>query len=227
LNTVVLNAALLKASPPGQAGNCVDVIVESANVAREYVSKLLNLARAGGEEKNHIEQVSVLEMLHQVARLFGPAAEKKGLYMRLEHEGDVEIRTDRQKVDRLIGNLVDNAVKYTQSGGVTMQVIAGDDQISIRVRDTGNGVPKESASHLFDEFYQVNNQRDGSSGFGIGLAICKCLASQLGGDVGLVSTGAEGSCFEVTIPRVCPADGGRAELEESVQRALLELAAPR
>jgi PAS domain S-box-containing protein len=224
LNTVALNAALLKTVPPEQVRSCAETIVESAKSAGEYVTKLLNFARAGGEEKNNLEQVSVLGVFHQVARRFGPAAQRKGLYMRLDHEGDVEMKTDRQKLERIIGNLVDNAVKYTAAGGVTLGLSPDDDYIAIRITDTGIGVPKESAPYLFDEFYQVNNQqRDGSSGFGIGLAICKCLANQLAGTVTLVSTGPEGSCFEVTLPKVCPVDGGAQALEETLQRALMEL----
>jgi PAS domain S-box-containing protein len=224
LNTVVLNAALLKTVQPEQMRACADTIVESAKSAGEYVTKLLEFARAGGDEKNHIEQVSVLGVFHQIARRFGPAAQRKGLYMRPVHQGDEEIKTDRQKLERLIGNLVDNAVKYTSTGGITLELIPQDERIAIRIRDTGMGVPKESAPYLFDEFFQVNNsQRDGSIGFGIGLAICKCLANQLGGSVYLVSTGEQGSCFEISVPRVCPVDGSGQSLEESLQKALLEL----
>src|SRR5204863_2102352 len=114
--------------------------------------------------------------------------------------------TDRQKLERIISNLVDNAVKYTHRGGVTLQLLAVESQISIRISDTGIGIPTNSAPHLFNEFYQVNNyERDRSKGFGMGLAICKSLARHLDGEVRLARTGVEGSCFEVLLkPAVQP-----------------------
>jgi PAS domain S-box-containing protein len=210
LNNVVLNAELLKIVPPDEVKTRVVTIVESAKSAGDYVTKLLDFARTGGEEQNRIEPFSLLSVLGQIEQRFRPVAEHKGLFIRVAAEHDIEIRSDRQKLERLISNLVDNAVKYTRAGGVTLAMMARDDQFSVRVTDTGIGVPRDNAPYLFDEFYQVNNtERDRSKGFGMGLAICKYLATQLGGTVRLVSTTEQGSSFEVILPIECPADGGR------------------
>jgi signal transduction histidine kinase len=120
------------------------------------------------------------------------------------------VRTDHQKLERLIANLVDNAIKYTRVGGVTLSLIPHEDHFALRVTDTGMGVPPQNAPYLFDEYYQVNNsERDRSKGFGMGLAICKYLAHQLGGTVRLLNTSDQGSSFEISLPIECPADSGK------------------
>jgi signal transduction histidine kinase len=210
LHNVMLNAELLKLVPPDEVKTRVVTIVESAKSAGDYVTKLLDFARTGGEEQNHIETLSVLGILAQIEQRFRPLAGQKGLYLRISAEKDMEIHCDRQKLERLIANLVDNAVKYTRTGGVTLELSSRDDEFCLRVTDTGIGVPRDNAPYLFDEFYQVNNtERDRSKGFGMGLAICKYLANQLGGNVRLVGTSEQGSSFEIRLPVECPADGGR------------------
>jgi hypothetical protein len=83
--------------------------------------------------------------------------------------------------------------------------------VRVRVKDTGIGIPPESAGHVFDEFYQVkNHERDRKKGFGIGLAICRQLARQFGGDVRLIDTSPDGSCFEVLVPAAAAAGAAAA-----------------
>ncbi len=215
LNTVVLNAELLKVVPPDEVRNCVLNIMESAKSAGDYVTKLLDLARAGGEEQNRIEYISVSSILSNIQQRFRPSAEKKGLYLQVASERDIEVQTDRQKLERLVGNLLDNAVKYTSTGGVILELLPDADTFAVRVTDTGIGIPADTAPYLFDEFYQVNNtERDRSKGFGMGLTICKYLAQQLGGSVRLITTSERGSCFEVTMPVQCPAEARLAPINE-------------
>jgi signal transduction histidine kinase len=147
-----------------------------------------------------------------VARRFQPIAEQKGLWLRVIGGGDddVEALTDRQKLDRVVSNLVDNAIKFTQRGGVTLELAQDGAGTRVLVGDTGIGVPERDAPFLFDEFYQVDNhERDRRKGFGMGLAICRSLARQLGGDVRLARTSPGGSCFEVAVAGCGPRGGGR------------------
>ena len=208
LHNVVLNAHLLKMSAREQSEvENVDMIVENAVAAGDLVTRLLDFAKAG-EDRNAPERVSMAAMLQQVARRFQPVAEGKGLYLRLDAERDAEVWVDRQKLERIVSNLLDNAIKFTDRGGVRLELatpaaaVNGDDDggVCVRIADSGIGIPDASVPYLFDEFYQVNNhERDRSKGFGIGLAICRSLARQLGGDVRLLRTGPYGSCFEVDV----------------------------
>lgn len=231
LNNLVLTAHLLKVSPAEEAGACADAILENATAAADLVTNLLDFARAGAEDRPAVEDVSLSAVLEHVVRRFRPAAERKGLTLRVDGKnagvgdggGDVVISSDRQKVERLVGNLVDNAIKYTERGGVRLDFAlggspsggtpaGGGEGVAVRVTDTGIGVPPANVPYLFDEFYQVNNyERDRRKGFGLGLAICKCLADQLGGRVRLAGTGEGGSCFEVALPGVRPRRRGRPD----------------
>ena len=167
----------------------------------------------------------LVPVLNQVARRFRRISEQKGLYLRVI-DGCApdagEVVTDRQKLERVVANLLDNALKFTERGGVTLELARHNGTTHVRVRDTGIGVPERDAPHLFDEFYQVDNhERDRSKGFGMGLAICRKLARELGGDVRLEHTGSGGSCFELLLdaplaerptvgPSVGPAAGADA-----------------
>jgi signal transduction histidine kinase len=196
------------------------MIVENSVAAGDLVSKLLDYARVGAQDHNDQELVALAPVLQQIARRFQPLAEKKQLYLKVEAgaaegaaEGGPAVLTDRQKLERIISNLVDNAIKYTAHGGVTLALAVREgDEACVRVADTGMGIPHGSIPYLFDEFYQVNNyERDRSKGFGMGLAICQCLARQLGGSVRLAGTSNAGSCFELLLPAaaVRPDRGGR------------------
>src|SRR5581483_6268408 len=119
LHNVVLNAHLLKLSARDPADvQSVGMIIENAVAAAELVTRLLDFARIEAQDKNVVEPVSLGATLHQVVRRFQPISEQKGLYLKVTGDRDVKVLTDRQKLERIISNLVDNAIKYTSRGGV-------------------------------------------------------------------------------------------------------------
>ena len=201
LNTVTLNAHLLKLSAKNEEETDIaNVVIENALTAAHLIGNLLELARADAQEKNSLESIALSPMLRQVVRRFQPPAQKKNLYLRIDQDADVTLVTDRVKLERILGNLIDNAIKYTETGGVTVRLSLRGGQIVFTVCDTGIGISQPNISKLFQEFYQADNpDRDRSKGFGMGLAICRSLAQQLNGDVRLASTGAAGSCFELVL----------------------------
>ena len=113
------------------------------------------------------------------------------------------IKSDRQKVKQILLNLLNNALKFTPSGSVT---IAGDFDdrariVTIAVRDTGVGIPEESQAHVFEDFRQVDaSTTRGYGGTGMGLSICRRLAQVLGGSIDLQSRVGEGSTFTLRLP---------------------------
>ena len=217
LNNVALNAQMLSLQiDHPEAIQSVRDIVENSIAAGRLVTRLLDFARVGVQEENDIRPVALGELLLLVVRRFQPAAEQKGLYLTIGGDTGMQVRTDRVKLERIIGNLLENAIKYTQRGGVQIFARMDQERMRLQITDTGIGIPAESVPRLFDEFYQVNNHaRDKSNGFGLGLAICANLARQLGGEVRLISTGSEGSCFEVCLGDEGVDCGGRPGLQES------------
>ena len=206
LNIVALNAHLLKTTAREQAEvESAKLIIENAVTASDLVAKALELAKADAEDHNIVERVPLPEVIHQVVRRFAPVAEQRGISLRVSEVDDVELLTDRMKLERIVSNLVDNAIKFTDRGGVALEAKALEGSTVVRVSDSGVGIPPEIAPHLFDEFYQgPGHAENGRKGFGMGLTICRLLARQLGGDVRLARTGPDGSSFDLVIGRPTP-----------------------
>lgn len=102
-------------------------------------------------------------------------------------------------ISRVIRNLLDNAIKYTDSGGtVTVKVTARGDEILVSVKDTGVGIPEDHLPHIFDAFYRVRRDAKGS---GLGLSIAKTIIEAHGGRIWAESIPAKGSVFSFTLPK--------------------------
>lgn len=133
--------------------------------------------------------------------VFAPAASAKGLQLRLRAT-PLAVHSDPQLLQRLLANLVDNAIKYTAQGGVVVLAHQRGAQVCVDVVDTGLGIAPEHAERIFDEFYQVGNPgRDRAQGLGIGLSIVQRLSRLLGLTVQLRSRQARGTRFRVVLPR--------------------------
>ena len=128
-------------------------------------------------------------------------AVSKGLRLRFRAH-DLAVRCDAQLLDQLLRNLVGNALRYTERGGVLVVARArGPDQVLIQVWDTGIGIAPQHQAQVFGEFMQIE-RRDGAGGLGLGLALVERCAALLGTRVQLRSTPGRGSCFGVLLPRL-------------------------
>ena len=144
---------------------------------------------------------TVLQALHPS---FASRAEERELQLRLRAT-PVWVRTDPHLLQRLLGNLIENAIKYTARGGVLVVARPRGAQVWIDVVDTGIGIAPEHADRVFDEFYQVDNPgRDRTRGLGIGLSIVRRLSLLLNHPVRLRSWPGHGTRFRVTVPRAKP-----------------------
>jgi len=114
----------------------------------------------------------------------------------------VYVRADRIKLSRVVGNLLGNAIKFTERGTVRLEGGRdGDGWGVVRVADTGIGIAPEHLRNIFDEFFQLRNpERDRNKGTGLGLTICKRLVDAMGGTLGVESSPGAGSTFTVTLP---------------------------
>ncbi len=132
---------------------------------------------------------------------FSVQAERRKLQLRLRASG-LWVRSDPQLLYRMLSNLIDNALKYTLQGGVTVVARHRGERVWIEICDTGIGIAPEQADRIFEEFYQVNNPgRDRSRGLGIGLSIVRRLGRLLGHPVELRSRPGRGTRFRLTLPR--------------------------
>ena len=134
---------------------------------------------------------------------YAALAAQQGLFLKVAApEEPLWGQTDGDQLIRIIGNLVNNAIKFTQTGGVTLSAEAADGgQILLQVSDTGPGIPEAERERVFEEFYQIGNpSRDRAQGLGLGLAIVQRTAALLGIGLVLDSTPGRGTTFELRIP---------------------------
>jgi two-component system phosphate regulon sensor histidine kinase PhoR len=129
------------------------------------------------------------------------AAAKNGLVLTLEPSPLVVVHGDRRRLGQALGNLIDNAVKYTEAGRVTVAVGAGDDSAWCEVRDTGPGIPAEDLPRIFERFYRVDKARSREKGgTGLGLSIVKHAIALHDGEVSVESRVGHGTSFRFEIP---------------------------
>jgi len=219
LNALSLQAGLLEMQiTHGSADGVREIAGEikaNARVAGELLDLLLEYARINeSSEKNALREVSLNELLTDSAGTFHSAATEKGLTLDVHVPAELSVRTDPLKLDRILRNLVANAIKFTPAGGITIRAHeAPGDRVIIEVVDTGIGIAPEHHARLFDDFFQVANiERDRRKGFGLGLAIARQLARQLGGDIACQSIEGRGSIFSLELP-IAPAAGDAALAE--------------
>jgi len=132
---------------------------------------------------------------------FEPQAAEKDIDLVIEPSSEGAL-TDPELMRRLLGNLVSNAIRYTQGGEVRISCIRRGDLVAIQVRDTGIGIPREQLDRVFEEFYQVDRGTQRPEGLGLGLSIVRRLQQLLNCGIELESSVGEGTTFRVTIPRV-------------------------
>ena len=109
----------------------------------------------------------------------------------------LQLEDYKQGLHQILGNFVRNAVKFTTKGSITIGFSQRPGWVRFYVRDTGIGIPEEERAKIFDRFYKVDTFTQGT---GLGLPICKNIAEQLGGRIGVDSAVGEGSCFRVEMP---------------------------
>jgi two-component system, sensor histidine kinase len=183
--------------------------VQSAlNALEAQFAQLLDLSQleAGAHTPERC-RVALAPLFARVVNEFRPQAEAKGLVLR-SAPTRLAVDSDAALLERMMRNLVSNAVRYTARGGIVVGARRRGARVSAVVVDTGVGIAPEHASRIFEEFYQVrggDRTSSASSGMGLGLAIVRRLGQLLGHDVAVVSRVGAGSCFCIDAPRAVDA----------------------
>jgi two-component system, sensor histidine kinase len=150
--------------------------------------------------KPEITDFPISAVLDEISASYAPIAAAKGLDWRVEFCTD-QVRTDLALLGRVLRNLVENAVRYTEHGHIRIVCHRVEGRLRIEVEDTGIGIPPEQLDRVFEEFHQVGNQaRDRNQGLGLGLAIVRRIADLLGHRIETRSRPGEGSIFSIELP---------------------------
>lgn len=175
-------------------------------VLQRMIDDLLEFSRMeAGRVKLHLGEVALPAMAHSVTARLAPLAEEAGLRLSVALPANLpEIDGDRTRLEQVLTNLVENAIKFTPAGG---QITVGGESLGDRVRlvvaDTGIGIPPDEQEKVFDRFYQVDgSERRAYRGTGLGLSICRHIVERHNGRIWVESDGApgRGSRFYVELP---------------------------
>jgi signal transduction histidine kinase len=199
-------------------------LTKQANTLTRLVKRLLDISRfeaSGG--KLDVRRVDLKKLLTTLEHSFSVLAMQREISFSVNH-GDglpATVMWDEDRINEVLGNLISNAFKFTERGGkVWLTAVSKDDRVSITVKDTGVGISADQLPHIFDKFYQANNQAQAATkGTGLGLAIAKEIVEAHGGQTSVESRVGQGTTFVVTLPTNPPVGRKRRELVPEAQGA--------
>jgi heavy metal sensor kinase len=146
--------------------------------------------------------VDLTDIVRQACELFAPAAEDKRVNLTYDVPDGVHLTGDTPMIQRMLSNLLDNAIKYTPSGGMVGIEVAEDQmQVLITIKDTGIGISPSDLSRIFERFYRCDQSRS-LAGTGLGLSLARAIARAHGGDITVMSMPNQGSTFTVTLLKI-------------------------
>lgn len=178
-------------------------LIVSANRLSSYVNNILNAAKHDrGHLKVHLQEESVASIYSTIDDDMKLRAIAQNRLLSVSFPGDLPtVAADKASISEVIGNLIDNAIKYSNDGGtVNVSAQATGDFVTCSVEDHGIGMPANVVSNLFHKFYRSHRSRETVAGTGIGLYICRAIVESHGGSINVRSVENEGSTFSFTLP---------------------------
>ena len=173
----------------------------------EFLTRLVNdlllLAQADeGKGTLRRESIQLNKLVEDLGDAYGAVAGKRGVTLSLDTSLPVSIAGDDTRLRQLFSNLIDNAIKYTPSGGtITIAVVPENEKVSVTITDTGMGIIKEEIPRIFDRFYKVDKSRSREEGgTGLGLSICRWIVEAHKGNIDVKSRPGKGTTIRVTLP---------------------------
>ncbi len=196
---VIVGATLENPRTPTDYQQALLDIAEEADRLRTVAEDLLTLARGDGHQPVTRESVDLHALLHDVTESLRPLAEEKELELNLDVSEPLTLQGDNDQLIRLFVNLLDNAIKYTEHGTITVKAQhVSNEQLCITVTDTGGGIPPDHLPHVFERFYRVESSRT-TRGAGLGLTIAQEIAQAHGGAITVTSAVGVGTTFVVRL----------------------------
>ena len=171
-------------------------VVEECDGLVNMIETMLEITETeAGASPAKRDSFDLSALVRQAVELFRPVAEEKNIEVRPEVPPGLFFRGDKKRMQRIVANLLENAVKYTgRNGTVSISAAEESGRFSLRCADTGPGIPQDDLPHIFERFYRCDKSRE-KSGVGLGLSLVKAYAESMGGNVSVESAPEEGSVF--------------------------------
>jgi signal transduction histidine kinase/CheY-like chemotaxis protein len=201
LHAMELFVAALEATADGEEVHAiVGDLREACNAAGRLLNALLDVSELeSGKLEGRFMDFPVQQLLDRMVRVYGPQARERGLALCVVPSSHV-VHSDPHLLERILGNLLSNAVRYTPAGRILLGCRRRHGKLRIEVWDTGLGIPDEERQRIFEEFHQLDNvARERRHGVGLGLAIVRRLANILGHEIFLHSVRGQGSVFAIEL----------------------------
>ncbi len=191
--------------------NYIEIIEKSGERLLNIINDLISISKVeAGQMEVFVSKTNLKEVLDYILTFFKPETDSKGLYLKqnlqVSPEGLV-VNTDREKLYAILTNLVKNAIKYTESGGIEIGVARQNRRVDFYIKDTGIGIPNDRKDAVFERFVQADiADVRALQGAGLGLAITKAYVEMLGGKIWLESSVGQGSTFYFNLFEKASAD---------------------
>ena len=196
----LLNGALRRTVKDERALEMIDSQQHSLTAMTNLLNSLLDISRLdAGAVSPELEDFPIRRLIDRLSDEFARQAQHRGLAFS-SLSSDSVICSDPNLLAEIIQNLVSNAIRYTDKGGVTLECVENEGRCRIEVTDTGIGIEEDQIDAIFGEFHQCKVPGASKEGFGLGLAIVRRLADLLGAQIAVVSDVGKGSCFSITLP---------------------------
>jgi signal transduction histidine kinase len=175
--------------------------IEECDTLIDMINTMLDITEAeAGVSEVKKEEVEVGGLILEACELFRPIADAKGIDLQTRLPQTLSLQIDRKKLQRIVSNIIENAIKYTpERGTVTVSAAARNGKIRIDVEDTGVGISEADLPHVFERFYRCDRSRS-AGGVGLGLSLVKAYTESLSGTIKVQSTLNQGSTFSVGFP---------------------------
>jgi signal transduction histidine kinase len=183
----------------------LEIAIRNTKRLQLLVNDILDIAKLESKVmKFTMEDLQLTKLIKDATASVKPFAKEKKLTLRMSLPEKLPlVRGDAVRVTQVLTNLLNNAIKFTERGGVSIEATKSGDSVLVRVRDTGIGIKRKDIPKLFTKFYQADTSgRRRYGGTGLGLAICKQIVKAHGGEIWVKSRFGHGSTFTFTLPIV-------------------------
>lgn len=199
LNAIVgFSQLLAETDDPEERHEFVEIIDSNNRMLLQLISDILDLAKIeSGTMDLKFADMNVKEVINEIVTSFRIKMPDNVALIAPQDSPECQIYSDRMRLTQVISNFLNNAIKYTSEGCITLAYEIIGDEIKFSVTDTGDGMSQEIQAHIFDRFYKGNTFKQGT---GLGLSICKTIVNRLGGRIGVNSELGKGSTFWFTHP---------------------------